>query len=303
MRKFLFLMLIPVLGFLFLIPGCKSRYEKIRTSPNVALKYKTATYYFNKRDFTRALPLLEDLSTSMKGSDKAEDAAYFYAYCEYFLKDFAIARNLFQTFAEQFPNSLRAEEARFMGAKCSMQESPSFSLDQENTTKAIDALQLFINLYPHSTRIPECNKMMDVLRGKLESKSFENAKLYYTVGEYKPAVLALRNSQRDYPDSRNREEIEFLIIKCQYLYAGGSIVAKQEERFTDAIQTFQSFQENFPNSSFIKEASRINADSKREITRVKKIMQEYADAEASYQKANPVVKAAPAVKDTSSVKK
>lgn len=290
MRKYLLLILIPVITCLFFLPACKSRYEKIRTSTDIALKYKTATYYFNKRDFTRALPLLEDLSTSMKGSEKAEDAAYFYAYCEFYLKDFAIARNLFQTFAEQFPNSLRAEEARFMGAKCSMQESPSFSLDQENTTKAIDALQLFINLYPHSTRIAECNKMMDVLRGKLETKSFENAKLYYTVGEYKPAVIALKNSQRDFPDSKFREEMDFLILKCEYLYAGGSIISKQEERYNDAIQSFQSFSENFPKSDYLKEAEKITGESKKAIVKVKRIMQEYAVAETAYQKANKITK-------------
>lgn len=290
MRKYLLLLLIPVTACLFLFPACKSRYEKIRTSTDLVLKYKTATYYFNKRDFTRALPLLEDLTTSMKGSDKAEDAAYFYAYCEFYLKDFAISRNLFQTFAEQFPNSLRAEEARFMSAKCSMQESPIYSLDQENTTKAIDALQLFINLYPHSTRIAECNKMMDILRGKLEAKSFENAKLYYTIGEFKPAVIALKNSQRDFPDSKFREETEFLIIKCNYLYAGGSILAKQEERYNETVQSFESFKENFPKSVHLKEAEKIVSDSKRDIINVRKTLQEYADADLAYQKANRIVK-------------
>lgn len=290
MRKYLLLILIPVIACLFLFPACKSRYEKIRTSTDLALKYKTATYYFNKRDFTRALPLLEDLNTSMKGSDKAEDAAYFYAYCEFYLKDFAIARNLFQTFAEQFPNSLRAEEARFMGAKCSMQESPVFSLDQENTTKAIEALQLFINLYPHSTRIAECNKMMDILRGKLEAKSFENAKLYYTIGDFKPAVIALKNSQRDFPDSKFREETEFLIIKCNYLYAGGSILAKQEDRYNETIQSFESFKENFPKSVHLKEAEKFVSESKRNIVNVRKTLQEYADADLAYQKANRIIK-------------
>lgn len=226
----------------------------------------------------------------MKGSDKAEDAAYFYAYCEFYLKDFAIARNLFQTFAEQFPNSTRAEEARFMGAKCSMQESPVFSLDQENTTKAIEALQLFINLYPHSARITECNKMMDILRGKLEAKSFENAKLYYTIGDFKPAVIALKNSQRDFPDSKFREETEFLIIKCNYLYAGGSILAKQEDRYNETVQSFESFKENFPKSVHMKEAEKIVSDSKRDIISVRKTLQEYADADLAYQKANRVVK-------------
>jgi len=257
------------------INSCKSRYEKIRAGGDTALKYKTASYYFNKRDFTRALPLLEDLNKSMRGSDRAEDASYFYAYCEYYLKDFTIARTLFKDFAQQFPNSLRAEEARFMGAKCSYQESPTYSLDQENTIKAIDALQLFVNLYPHSKRLPECNQMIDQLHGKLETKSFQNARLYYQTGNFKPAMVALKNSLRDFPDSKYREDTEYLLIRSSYRYAEKSVIPRQEERYNDVIQAYATFAENFPNSAYSKEALKIKEDSQRGGKRAHKIIQEY----------------------------
>jgi len=254
--------------FLWLV-SCKSRYETIRSGSDLDLKYKTASYYFNKHDFTKALPLLENLSSSMKGSERAEDADYFYAYCEYFLKDFQIARNLFKTFSEQYPNSDRAEECRFMAAKCSYQESGPYSLDQENTYKAIDAMQLFVNLYPHSDRLTESNSIIDALRNKLERKSFEDAKLYYTIGEYKPAIITLRNSIRDYPDSQYREESEFLILKSQYLYARNSIYIRQEERYNDALASYKTFHENFPDSEFAKEANKIKQDTDNGLKQLK----------------------------------
>ncbi len=255
--------------------SCKSRYESIREGTDLDLKYKTASYYFNKHDFSKALPLLENLSSSMKGSERAEDADYFYAYCEYFLKDFQIARNLFKTFSEQYPNSDKAEECRFMAAKCSYQESGSYSLDQENTYKAIDAMQLFVNLYPHSDRLSESNSIIDALRHKLEKKSFEDAKLYFTIGEYHPAIVTLRNSIRDFPDSRYREESEFLILKSQYLYAFNSIYARQEERYNEVINSYKSFKENFPESEFIKEALKLRENSESSI---KTLRQEIAAA-------------------------
>lgn len=249
--------------------SCKSRYETIRSGSDLDLKYRTAAYYFNRHDFTKALPLLENLSSSMKGSERAEDADYFYAYCEYFLKDFQIARNLFKTFSEQYPNSDRAEECRFMAAKCSYQESGPYSLDQENTYKAIDAMQLFVNLYPHSDRLNESNSIIDALRNKLERKSFEDAKLYFTIGEYKPAIITLRNSIRDYPDSQYREESEFLILKSQYLYAKNSVYTRQEERYNDVLTSYKSFHENFPDSEFGKEADRIQEDAKNGLVQLK----------------------------------
>lgn len=255
-----FLILVIFLTFIS-VSSCKSRYEEIRSGNDLDLKYKTASYYFNKHDFTKALPLLENLSSSMKGSERAEDADYFYSYCEYFLKDFQISRNLFKTFSEQYPNSDRAEECRFMAAKCSYQESGPYSLDQENTFKAIDAMQLFVNLYPHSDRILESNSIIDVLRNKLEQKSFEDAKLYYTIGEYHPAIVTLRNSIRDYPDSQYREESEFLILKSQYLYAKNSVFIRQEERYNEVINLYKGFHENFPNSEFSKEADKLKENS------------------------------------------
>jgi len=262
------------MGLVFFFSSCKSRYELIRSGNDLDLKYRTAAYYFNKHDFTKASPLLENLSSSMKGSDRAEDADYFYAYAEYFLKDFQIARNLFKTFSEQYPNSDRAEECRFMAAKCSYQESGPYSLDQENTYKAIDAMQLFVNLYPHSDRIAESNSIIDALRNKLERKSFEDAKLYYTIGEYKPAIITLRNSIRDYPDSQYREESEFLILKSQYLYAKNSIYLRQEERYNDVINSYKSFHENFPESEFDKEALKLKENSIVGIKTLKQLIAE-----------------------------
>ncbi len=264
------------LGLIFILftalPSCKSRYETIRSGSDLDLKYKTASYYFNRHDFTKALPLLENLSSSLKGSERAEDADYYYAYCEYFLKDFQIARNLFKTFSEQYPNSDHAEECRFMAAKCSYQESGPYSLDQENTFKAIDAMQLFVTLYPHSERLEESNTIIDVLRNKLETKSFEDAKLYFTIGEYHPAIISLRNSIRDFPDSEFREESEFLILKSQYLYAKKSVYLKQEERYNDVINTYKSFIENFPNGTFSKEAKRIRQDAVDGIQTAKQVI-------------------------------
>ena len=41
-------------------------------------------------------------------------------------------------------------------------DSPDFTLDQDNTYKAIESLQLFINMYPKSERVSECNQLIDL---------------------------------------------------------------------------------------------------------------------------------------------
>ncbi|WP_406823578.1 outer membrane protein assembly factor BamD [Pedobacter sp. KACC 23697] len=269
------------------IAGCKSRFEKLRASNDVAKKYQEALRLYNKRDYSKALVLFEDLSQKYRGRAEAEDLNYYYAYTLYRLSDYTTARYQFKSFADTYPASKNAEEARYMAAYCYYLESPSFSLDQENTYKAIDALQLFINLYPTSDRAAAAGKYIATLRGKLEDKAFENAKMYLTTGpsnvdNYRAAVIALKNAQRDYPDIKYAEEMDFLMIKAQYLYAKNSYIMRQEDRYNEALALYTEFTENHPDSKFAKDAKALKGDVEAGIEATKQELALYAADQEKY---------------------
>lgn len=254
------------------ITGCKSNFEKLRASTDIAKKYKEAVNLYNKKNYSKALILFDDLVQRYKGRTEAEDLYYYYAYTNYKLKDYTTSRYHFKTFSDTYPNSPKAEECRFMAAYCYYLESPAYSLDQENTVKAIEALQLFINLYPKSERVAEASKLIDNLRNKLETKSYANARLFLDIGDYKSAVIAFRNSMRDYPDTKYAEEMEYLTIKAQYLYARNSYEFKQEERFNEAITLFNEFSANYPSSKYLKDAQELKKNSEKAIVEVRKLL-------------------------------
>ncbi|MEJ7780011.1 MAG: outer membrane protein assembly factor BamD [Daejeonella sp.] len=264
------------------IAGCKSKYEKLRASNDTVKKYKEAVKLYDKKNYSKALPLFEDLLQKYRGTDGAEELSYLYAYTHYKLRDYTTARYHFKTFADTYASSDKAEECRFMAAYCFYLESPTYSLDQDNTVKAMEALQLFINLHPKSERVPEASKLIANLRTKLETKSYANAKLFLDIGDYKSAVIAFRNSERDFPDTKYAEEMEFLTIKAQALYAGASLEIKQEERYNEAIQLYTEFVQNYPSSIYLKEAEQIKKNSDRSIVEVKKLIAA-ATAEAELQ--------------------
>jgi len=266
--------------------GCKSKFEKLRESTDIAKKYQEAVKLYEKKDYTKALILFDDLVQRYRGRAEAEDLYYYFAYTNYKLKDFTTARYHFKTFADTYPSSPKAEECRYMAAYCFYLESPTYSLDQVNTLKAIEALQLFINLYPKSERGQEAGKLIQDLRDKLETKSYENAKLYLNIGDYKSAVIAFKNSMRDFPDTKYAEEMEFLTIKSQYLYAKNSFEEKQEERFLEAIQLSNDFADNYPSSKYLKEAEQLKKDSEKDIITVKKLLASIA-AEQKAKEAKP----------------
>jgi outer membrane protein assembly factor BamD len=259
------------------ITGCKSQFQKLLESNNTGKKYQEALRLYNKKDYSKALILFEDLMKRYKGTAEAEDLSYYFAYANYYVKDYTTARYQFKVFADTYPSSAKAEESQFMSAYCYYLESPNYTLDQSNTIKAIEALQLFINLYPKSERVAEASKLIDDLRDKLESKSYNNAKLYLDIGtsdisNYRSAVIAFRNSLRDYPDSKYAEDMQFLIIKAQYLYAKNSLEIRQEERYNEAIALYKEFLKDYPKSKYLKEAEDLKNNAEQGIAEAKKTL-------------------------------
>lgn len=269
------------------IAGCKSRFEKIRLSNDVAKKYQEAIKLYNKKDYSKALILFEDLSQKYRGRTEAEDLNYYYAYTLFRLKDYTTARYQFKYFADTYPTSKNAEECRYMGAYCFYLDSPEFALDQENTYKAIDALQLFINLYPKSERVTQASQYITDLRAKLELKAYTNARLYYDLGSYqivnfKASVISLKNGEIDFPDIKYAEDMDLLIVKSQYNYAKDSYPFRQEDRYNEAIGYANEFIEKYPQSKYLDEAKQLKSSSEAGVVYAKQLMTLEANQIAKY---------------------
>ncbi|MCF8258132.1 MAG: outer membrane protein assembly factor BamD [Flavobacteriales bacterium] len=252
------------------ISGC-SKYQKILKSNDFEKKYEMAQLYYDNGKYQKAFPLLEELITVFRGTAKAEDVYFLYAYCNYRLGDYMLAGYHFNNFVKTFPRSSRAEEAQFMNAKCYFLDSPEESLDQSSTYKAIAEIQLFINRYPNSDRVAESNDLMDRLRAKLEAKSYRHAKLYFRLGDYKAAIFALRNTIKDFPDSKHRDELGSMVVKASYELAFNSIESKQQERYRDAIKECDTYLEKYPESIYLREVSRVRDDAKTQLQKLQSL--------------------------------
>jgi len=232
-----------------LLASC-SHYNKMLKSTNPDAKLDYALKLYNKGQYYKALPLLEELTTVFRGTKKAEQTYYYYAYTNYHLEDYETAAYNFDNFAKSFPLSEFAEECAYMHAYCFYLQSPDYTLDQTSTQKAINETQLYIDQHPRSKRIDECNKLIDELRAKLELKDYENAKLYLHMDEYKAAVTSFKNMLRDHPGTKYQEEAMYLVFKAEYLLAENSIEAKRVERYNSALTSYGEFTAAYPKSKF-----------------------------------------------------
>lgn len=234
-----------------------SGYEKLLKSSDYKLKYEKAFEYYHEEDYSKAMNLFEQLIPVYRGTQQADSVNFYHAMCNYKMGDYLLAGHHFKNFATVYGNSPFAEDAEFLSAYCHYKSSPRPSLDQESTYKAIEAFQLFMIQYPNSERLNEAREIILELQNKLVEKSYMSAKLYYDLGDYKASIIALNNSLIEYPDTKFREEIKYLILKSHYLLAQNSIESKKRERFQETLDEYYSFIAEFPESEYSKEVKSI----------------------------------------------
>jgi len=245
-----------ILSLLFLATGCDS-YNKILKSNSYQEKRNAAVAYYDQKKYDKADGLLDQLLTLSKGTPDAENIYYYYCKTQVALKNYYAAAYHCKNFAKSFPMNPFAEEMEYLQLEALFFDCPDFELDQTNTYKALESIQIFINRHPETTKMADCNRMMDVLRERLQKKAMNAAELFYKMENYRAAAVAYQNLLNDYPDIDDKERLRFLVLDSYYRLAINSIESKKQERLEKALQNHKEFKEEYPNSTYLSETNRI----------------------------------------------
>ncbi|HKK77889.1 MAG TPA: outer membrane protein assembly factor BamD [Saprospiraceae bacterium] len=254
--------------FLF---GCKSEYESIRTSGDPELILKKAYEYYDQEEYQRAQSLMELVISIYRGRAEAEDLNFKFAYTFYYQKNYILSTYYFKEFSQTYGASDKKEESDFMSAYSNYLLSPKYRLDQSYTNTAIQELQFFINTYPNSERVDQCNKLIDELRAKLEKKAFEEGKLYFNLSRYNAAVQVYENLLKDFPETENTAEIRWMVIRSNYLLAENSVLQRQEERYQETADLAEEYLQRFGDGEFAEDVQRMKEDSEKNINQLKDV--------------------------------
>ncbi len=247
---------------LFLAASC-SQYEKLLKSDDFQRQLDAAYEYYEDEDWVRAATLIERVLPIYQGTRRAPELSFMLANCYYRRGDYILASHHFDRFVRDYPQNEHAQEAMYMRAYCNYLLSPRPSLDQTSTRRAIDQFTLFINRYPDSDKVDEARELIAELRNKLLEKSFLSARLYYDMGDYRAAIIAFKNSLVDFPETRHREDIMFLILKSSFRLADNSVPERQLERFQNTVDEYYAFIEEYPDSGYRNEADSFLSSSLR----------------------------------------
>ncbi|RFC54895.1 outer membrane protein assembly factor BamD [Brumimicrobium aurantiacum] len=258
---------LTVILFLGVFSAC-SEYQKIVKGDNYEEKFAHANRMYDKGSYTKALTLYEQIYQRYPKTDKGEVAYYRIGKSYFALEDYYMAGYYFNQFTQRYPVSENAEEALFMTAICSVKNSPKPSLDQEETDLALNDLQLFVQRYPDSDLIDSCNRTMDRLRFKLETKKFESVELYDRMENNRAAVAASKSFLEDYPRSEYIEEAAYIQFRNSYVLAMNSVLSKKKERVENAMETYAKYSYLFEDESYAKRTKRYNEELSDELISV-----------------------------------
>ena len=243
-------------------------YTRAQKSHDPEYKLDFARRAFRDKQYMQAATILEDVVTIFKGTDKAEESLYLLALSYYENKDYTNSGAYFKTYYSRYPKGKYAELARFYSGYGYYLDSPDPQLDQSGTLKAIKELQAFLDYFPQSDKVPQAQNAMFELQDKLTLKQLQNAQLYYNLGtymgnNYESCIIVAQNAIKDYPYSKYKEDLEFLILKAKYQEAAQSVSERKAERFRDVMDEYYSFTNNYPESKHRHEADDIFKIAKR----------------------------------------
>jgi outer membrane protein assembly factor BamD len=243
-------MIFKVIGSLligFVLFSC-SDYNKVVKGDDYQRKFEFANELFDTKEYLRSVALFEQVYQRLPKSGEGELSYFRIGKAYYFSEDFEMAGYYLGSFPQRFPYSPKAQEAMFLSALCSVNNSPEHALDQNETELAINNLQQFVDKYPESELVDSCNRVMDRMRLKLELKDYDAVRLYAKTENYRSAVTTALTFLEDYPLSKNKEEVCYLLVKNSYLLTINSIENKKCDRIEETIERYNTFVVDFPNS-------------------------------------------------------
>lgn len=248
MNKYFYVSLL----FVAFLQSC-STYSKVVKSDDYDKKFELANEMYDSKQYIKSVTLYEQVFQRVPKTAQGE-ISYFRIGKAYFLEDnYYLGGYYLATFPEKYPASTKVEESLFLSTLCSVNNSPSYSLDQNETELALNDLQMFINRFPNSNLVDTCNILMDKLLHKLERKDFEMVKLYDKTENYKSALTSASVFLNKHPRSTFKENVHFILVKNTYLLAINSIDSKKSERIEDSIEKYRTFVAEFPETKYKKQ--------------------------------------------------
>jgi len=169
---------------------------------NCSERLQTAVKRMEKKNYTDAIRVLDDVKFQCGGSPVMDSAYYYTAISHIRLKQYDDARSEFEALYAEFPRSPFVEEAHFRVAQIRyMRSLPSFR-DQADTKEAMRLFNDYVDLYPGGVYADSARALYASSLNKLAEKEFNTALFYRKQKEHNAALIYYRAVLSEYPESK-----------------------------------------------------------------------------------------------------
>lgn len=257
-----------------------SEYTAVLKSKDYEYRYEAAKALYAQGHYRQASELFSLLLAPLKGTSYGEESLYMLGESNMKAKDYESAVMFFKKYYQTYPKGSYMEMARFNAGYSLYKQTPDIRLDQSSTMEAIKEFQNFLDYCPETSLKSQAHDIIFDMQDRLVRKEYLSAKLYYDLGtytlnsiyggnNYEACVVTAQNALKDYPyaSAELREDLSILVLRAKYHLAKQSVEEKRVERFREAIDEFYAFQNDFPESQYLKEAQDIFSHSERVVAR------------------------------------
>ncbi len=240
-------------SFLFLMFfGCGSSKDSTALTPDE--RWERAKQAFNDGEYLDAIEDLKIITLQFQGSGYGDSAQYYLAECYYKRKEFILAQYEFENLIRTRTGSTLIPRARYRLGMCFYRLSSQSSLDQQNTRKAIDAFQSFIEYSPADSLIQDVEGKIRELNNKLAEREYKIAELYMRMEYYRAAVIYYDAVLEKFHDSDLADDAQLGKARAMFM----------RKKYPEAHDEIVKFIERYPSSDRYSEGEelRMEIDSK-----------------------------------------
>lgn len=196
LRRLLFALL------LLAAAGCPKRAQVKPVSQDAQEALDKAIASLEARQYRQAEDQFTFIIFNFPGSRQASDAQYYLADDYFRSRDYMQAQSEFDFYLKSFPNGRFQEEATYKLAVSYLRSAPSHARDQARALKAQETINRFLEDYPDSPLRSDAEKLLGDIAERLALREFDAARIYFTSGEYKSALVYYDYVQQTYPAER-----------------------------------------------------------------------------------------------------
>jgi len=232
-----------------LLAGCAGKGKDVKSiKGDPEILYRQGLERFNKRDYSEALKIFEQVKSNFPDSPPfTQWAEIKVGDCHFFMKEYVEAIAAYEEFKKTRPTHEDIPYVQYQIGMSYFQQMLSPDRDQTPTRKALSNFEFLVSNMPPSLFTEKAEEKMEVCKKRLADHEFYIGNFYYKQGKYLAAAQRFEGLLNKFPN-RSGED------KTLYLLGKSRLELNQWEK---AYQAFSRLVDEYPKSPHSKEARSI----------------------------------------------